>query len=130
LGLNLTNLHQIAAAGGTGQAFIVDPNSGPALTNAMNQIRGAALPCDYPLPNGGQVDPSKVNIEFTPGGAGPKTIYKVEDASKCDPMTGGWYYDNNAAPTRAIVCPQTCAEFKAGSGGQVNVVLGCPSVIK
>jgi hypothetical protein len=130
LGLNLTNLHQIAQAGGTNQAFIVDPTSGAALTKAMNDIRGAALPCDYALPAGASADPSKVNIEFTPPGGAPKTIVFVSDPAQCDPTEGGWYYDNPGAPTRALVCPQTCSAFKAGSGGQVNVVLGCDTVVK
>jgi hypothetical protein len=129
LGLNLTNIHQIAQAGGTNQAFIVDPNSGAAFTQAMNSIRGQALPCDYALPNSGNVDPQKVNIEFTPVGGAPRLVVHVGDAANCDPNTGGWYYDNPTAPTRAIVCPQTCQSFTAEAGGAVNVVLGCDIVV-
>jgi hypothetical protein len=127
-GLDLTPLEQIAQAGGTQKAFIVDPNSGMALSQAMNAIRGAALPCDYVLPNGGNVDPKKVNIDFTPQGGSPTRLPNVGDASRCT-ASGGWYYDNPAAPTRAIVCPDTCGQFNADAGGQVDVVLGCDILV-
>ena len=99
LGLSLTNLHSIAMAGGTSQAFIVDPNSGTALAQAMNQIRGAALPCDYALPKN-TTDPRKVNIDFTPQGGMPTRLVHVGAAANCDPVKGGWYYDNPQMPSR------------------------------
>ena len=129
LGLSLTNLHSIAMAGGTGQAFIVDPNSGTALAQAMNQIRGSALPCDYALPKN-TTDPRKVNIDFTPQGGMPTRLVHVGEAAKCDPVKGGWYYDNPQMPTRLIVCPQTCDTFKKDPSGRVDVILGCDIVIK
>ena len=129
LGLSLTNLHSIAMAGGTGQAFIVDPNSGTALAQAMNQIRGSALPCDYALPKN-TTDPKKVNMDFTPQGGMTTRLVFVGDAAGCDPVKGGWYYDNATMPTRIIVCPQTCDTFKRDPNGRVDVVLGCGTVIK
>jgi CubicO group peptidase (beta-lactamase class C family) len=129
LGLSLTNLHTIAMAGGTGQAFIVDPNSGSALAAAMNQIRGSALPCDYALPKN-TTDPKKVNIDFTPQGGMTTRLIYVGDAASCDPVKGGWYYDNPQMPSRLIVCPQTCDMFKKDPNGRVDVVLGCDIVIK
>jgi hypothetical protein len=128
MGFDLAPLEQIAQAGGTQKAFIVDTNSGAALVQAMNAIRGAALPCDYVLPNGGNVDPKKVNIDFTPQGGAPTRLPNVGDASRCGPG-GGWHYDNPTAPTRAIVCPDSCGQFNADAGGQVDVVLGCDIVI-
>jgi hypothetical protein len=129
LGLNLTNLHTIAMAGGTNQAFIVDPNSGSALSQAMNQIRGNALPCDYALPKN-TTDPKKVNIDFTPQGGTTTRLVYVGDAASCDPVLGGWYYDNPQMPSRLIVCSQTCDTFKKDPSGRVDVVLGCGTVIK
>jgi hypothetical protein len=129
LGLNLTNLHTIAMAGGTNQAFIVDPNSGTALSQAMNQIRGNALPCDYALPKN-TTDPKKVNVDFTPKGGATTRLLYVTDASGCDPVNGGWYYDNAAMPSRIIVCGATCDAFKKDPSGQVDIVLGCGTVIK
>lgn len=129
LGLSLTNLHGIAMAGGTNQAFIVDPNSGSALAQAMNQIRGSALPCDYALPKN-TTDPRKVNVDFTPQGGTTTRLVHVGAAANCDPVKGGWYYDNAQMPTRIIVCSQTCDAFKKDPSGRVDVVLGCDIVIK
>lgn len=130
LGFTLNELNQLAQAGGTNTAFLVDPASAQALTDAMNEIRGAALPCDYALPNGGNVDPSKLNIDFTAADGATTTIPNVGDASGCDPAAGGWYYDNPGAPTRALVCPSTCGTFQAAELAQVNVVLGCDTVVR
>jgi hypothetical protein len=49
VGSSLSNLNGIAAAGGTGQAFIVDPNANTTqqFLDALNKIRGAALGCQY-----------------------------------------------------------------------------------
>jgi hypothetical protein len=129
LGLSLTNLHQIAMAGGTNQAFIVDPNSGTALAQAMNQIRGSALPCDYALPKN-TTDPRKVNVDFTPNGGTTTRLVYVGDAASCDPVKGGWYYDNAQMPSRIIVCSQTCDTFRKDPNGRVDIVLGCDIVIK
>lgn len=129
LGLSLTNLHTIAMAGGTNQAFIVDPNSGSALSQAMNQIRGNALPCDYALPKN-TTDPKKVNVDFTPQGGTTTRLLYVGDAAGCDPVKGGWYYDNAQMPSRIVVCSQTCDAFKKDPSGRVDVVLGCGTVIK
>jgi hypothetical protein len=129
LGLSLGNLQSIAMAGGTNQAFIVDPNSGAALTAAMNQIRGSALPCDYALPKN-TTDPKKVNVDFTPANGTTTRLVYVSDAAGCDPVKGGWYYDNPQTPTRIIVCSQTCDTFKKDPNGRVDVVLGCGTVIK
>jgi hypothetical protein len=129
LGLSLTNLHSIAMAGGTNQAFIVDPNSGTALAQAMNQIRGSALPCDYALPKN-TTDTKKVNVDFTPQGGMTTRLVHVGSASNCDPVKGGWYYDNAQMPSRIIVCSQTCDMFKKDAKGRVDIVLGCDIVIK
>ena len=129
LGLSLTNLHSIAMAGGTNQAFIVDPNSGAALAAAMNQIRGSALPCDYALPKN-TTDPRKVNVDFTPQGGMTTRLIHVGATANCDPVKGGWYYDNPQMPSRIIVCSQTCDAFKKDPSGRVDIVLGCDIVIK
>ena len=128
MGLSLTNLNDIARAGGTGNAFLVDPNSRQALTQALNAIRGAALLCDYVLPNRGNVDPKKVNIDFTPPGGRSTRLPNVGDASRCS-ASGGWYYDKPQAPTRAIVCPDSCSSLNVQTGGQVDVILGCDTIV-
>jgi hypothetical protein len=71
------------------------------------------------------LDPAKVNVEYIPpGGTMPVTILGVTMAT-CDPATGGWYYDNPAAPTKINLCPSTCGAATTQTGGQINISVGC-----
>jgi hypothetical protein len=123
------NLNAIAQAGGTTQAFVVsDQNANQAFLDAMNQIRGMSLACDYaiPLPQGRPPNFSQVNVYHTPQGGGEGVIYHVNDVSQCDPVTGGWYYDNPTNPTQIHSCPASCEKLK--SGGAVRIAVGCDSI--
>ncbi len=128
------NANQIANAGGTGAAFVVNAAStdlGAQFTQALEDIRGSALSCEYsiPAPSSGELDYGKVNVEFKDGAA-TVTVPYVGDASSCDPSIGGWYYDADPAgggtPSTIVVCPATCDQFTASSSGAtVDVRLGC-----
>lgn len=91
------------------------------------------LDCEWgipPAPSGQSFDPNLVNVEFTDQDNGTKeTIYRVDDASSCDPTLGGWYYDNATNPTRVIACPATCNKVKSVVQGQVDIAFGCESVV-
>jgi len=131
VGSSLTSLNQIAAAGGTGQAFIVDTAADPAgqFLKAMKDIETSVLlGCQYavPTPQGGAAfDPSKVNVQFTPNGSTAISLGRVANAGACTPTAGGWHYDNEAAPTQIILCPSSCTAINAGTGATVEIVLGC-----
>jgi hypothetical protein len=71
------------------------------------------------------VDPTKVNVQITVGGMS-KTIGKVANMAACGAL-GGWYYDNDAAPTQILLCPQSCDAVKADQISSVQVLYGCPS---
>ncbi|MDH5672565.1 MAG: VWA domain-containing protein [Myxococcales bacterium] len=119
-------LDMFAAAGGTGKAI---PTTAPAdLVKALNDIRSAALPCDFKIPDNGAtaVDPNRVNLRHTTLSGEQLTIGQVPDAASCDAVQGGWYYDNPAAPTRLMACDQSCNQLNVG--GEVQVLLGCKTV--
>jgi von Willebrand factor type A domain len=129
---NTGNLNSIAQAGGTNAAIIVDSaNAGQQFLDAMNQIRGAALTCEFTVPQPGPnqtVDPNEVNVYFFPqSGSGGGVIYKVDNQGACDPTTGGWYFDNNTNPTRVFLCDASCNTVKA-TPGRIELELHCPSV--
>ena len=130
LGLgNVAGLNQMATAGGTGQAFVVsDPMQVQAVVDAMNAIRGLALPCEYkvPVPTSGSFDKSRVNLNWTTGGSTTVVPFVGEPAA-CAGAAMGWHFDDPDAPSQLIACPQTCEAFKA-QGGDVSVTLGCPIV--
>lgn len=129
-----------ATAGGTNKPFILAAQDDLAqkLTDALNAIRGSALPCEYmiPMPANGQLDYGKVNVHVTGSSAGPMgvDIGYVGDMSKCDAVKGGWYYDVNpmagtGTPSRVIMCPATCQKFKMDATANIELRFGCQTVV-
>src|SRR5262249_23594878 len=99
---------------------------------AMNAIRGAALGCVYqiPLPATGAPDYGKVNVVYTPGSGGnAQTIPYVMDKASCPANGDGWYYDDPNNPMEILLCDGTCTRVEADVMGQINVTLGCTTVI-
>jgi hypothetical protein len=125
-------LSAIAQAGGTADAFIVDTQGDVAaqFRDALNQIRGTRLACELAVPEaeaGKRVDFNQVNVTFD-NGSGASTVFYVEEAAGCDPVTGGWYYDKLPSagdPERIVVCPTTCEQFGQVDIGSVQIKLGC-----
>lgn len=84
---------------------------------------------DIPEPPEGQtLDPKKVNVNYTPSGGMPQTIYAVASAAECSADLGGWFYDNPAQPARVIACPESCAVMQADDGAAVDVLFGCEQI--
>jgi hypothetical protein len=132
VGKSLTNLNLVAAAGGTTAAFLVDTGGtvSQAFTDALNQIRGQAVSCDFAIPaptTQGVVDPHLVNVYYTPKGAMdrvPVLMTRGGDPANCGP-SGGWYYDDPAAPKTIKLCGTTCESL---TGGRVEVEFGCKTI--
>jgi hypothetical protein len=36
-----------------------------------------------------------------------------------------WFYDDNEAPTRILMCPAACDLVESDGTGQVVIILGC-----
>lgn len=132
-------LNQIATAGGTGHAFIIDStakNVEQQFAAALNTIRGASLPCQYelPIPEAGLPDFAKVNVQFSSGTSAPVTVPYVGTAAQCNATTGGWYYDSDPAlggtPKAILVCSSTCSTLKGAVKGTIGVVLGCQTIAR
>jgi hypothetical protein len=129
VGDSVADLNALAVGGGTGSAFFVDTNANVVqqFEAALNAIQQSALGCEYtiPAPQMGMLDYNKVNVQYTPGNGAPQLIANVANAAACDPNTGGWYYDNNAAPTKIILCAKTCTPVQADPQGKIDILLGC-----
>lgn len=127
---DLGALDAFAAAGGTGKALITDPTASQQLAEALNKVRDAALPCEFGLPDvaGVPVQPDRVNLRHTATDGAGTTIGAVLDRESCDATQGGWYFDRADAPSKIIACPQSCERLNALSG-EINVLLGCPTVV-
>ena len=135
VGSELSSLDGIAAAGGTGSAYLVDTsaNAGQQFLAALDAIRGNALGCTYqiPLPASGTPDYQAVNVVYTPGGGGmAQTVPYVGGQAQCPATGNGWYYDNAASPTQIILCQATCQAVEADTTGSVAIELGCATVIQ
>jgi hypothetical protein len=129
IGIGLDALNQFAQAGGTGQALLVQPGAAQELVQALNDIRGEALPCDYALPEGADADvaANTVNMRYTTPDGVKTNIGWVPSAADCDAAAGGWHYDDPNAPARLVACQTSCEQLKS-VGGEVQVVLGCPRI--
>jgi hypothetical protein len=122
-------MHQIAEAGGTERAYF----SGDAATAqqdllaALNAIRGNVLACSFSLPTGENIDPNKVNIQFTGPDGTVQTLART-DAANCS--GGGWYYDDPAAPKSLQLCESTCMLVQGAGQAKIDLVLGCATKVR
>ena len=132
----LASLNAIAIGGGTEQAYIADGETvSEQLVSVFNDIRASGA-CQFLIPqpdseNGLNLDFNKVNVQYTPlGESEPTVVGYVNDIDACDPVKGGWYYDDSTKtnPTRVLLCPATCAGVKLSENG-VDIRLGCWSRI-
>ena len=87
------------------------------------------LACQLNMPkdeNGGEVDPTKVQVEYTPSdGSGARKLVQVTGPTKCKKVTDGWFYDDPETPTQVILCPDTCTEVAEDTQAEMNVLVGC-----
>ena len=134
------NLDAIAAAGGTGKAFVISTNAAnvtTAFVNALNAVRTTGLSCQYEVPatmqDGGAVDYSRVNVQFTSGSGQEVTIGNVRNRAACSATKGGWYFDvdptTGAIPKTISICDTSCAQMRADPAGKVDILLGCLTII-
>lgn len=89
------------------------------------------VPCDYSIPAppaGHTLDPSKVNVLLHPSTSDAGPVPNVISQSECS-ARGGWYYDNDAAPTEVLLCPTTCAAVTTSFGMAVELEFGCATIV-
>jgi hypothetical protein len=99
-----------------------------ALEEAIGVV--TELPCVYDLPDppaGMALDPGLVNFNYTPPGGESTPVPRVADPGACPAM--GWYYDDPAAPTQILLCPETCDFLHAVPGISVDVAFGCATIM-
>lgn len=122
------SLESVAKAGGTERTIPVTLATEGQLAASLQRVRDqelAGLPCEYMIPPEYYQrvnDPALVNLrrDGVPQG-------RVSDASACDPLLGGWYYDDPQKPKHILTCESTCAALRRG--GTVDIQLECPTVV-
>jgi hypothetical protein len=130
VGHQLTNLNDIAVAGGTKQAYLVEgADVEGAIVKALNEIRASAqIPCQLklpPAPDGQNVDIDKVNVAFCDASKASQTFPRVTQTT-CG-TENGWYYDNEQNPTQIVLCQNACGAVSRPGGSLVTSV-GCTQV--
>ncbi|RLB61023.1 MAG: hypothetical protein DRI90_12320, partial [Deltaproteobacteria bacterium] len=133
-GATLTNLDQIAAAGGTGQALDVTSDAS-AIEEKMAEIREVTVACDLEIPEPDPSDPfvpTQLNVNLDPDGSDGSqpgsVIAQVPSESDCG-SEPGWYYDTPEKPTKVFLCPATCDLLKSPNA-TVTFTFGCPTIVK
>jgi hypothetical protein len=132
VGDELDNLNAISQGFGAGNAIRISTSNpskvGEDLLASLESIRGQVTSCSLRIPassqSGEEVDRTKVNLSFETT-AGKKFLTYSQDCK--DP--NGWKYDRAPGgaepPTRIELCSASCAETKANTKGQLELILGC-----
>jgi hypothetical protein len=95
-------------------------------------VAGSQVSCQIQVPvptNGESLDPSKVNVRYLSAGVAPGELLPQVSTEAACTAAGGWYYDDNAAPTTINLCPATCTDVQADEQANIQVELGCSTVI-
>jgi Mg-chelatase subunit ChlD len=129
----LDNLQQIAQAGGTDHAYLIgDQDVERQVLEALNSIRGAAtIPCELNIPEseaGATLDYARVNVVYQDESCAVSTLYNVSGHASCDPMEGGWYYDDPDAPSSVKLCDVSCDRVSAPDG-RLAFTVGCETEV-
>ena len=93
-----------------------------AMAIAFEKIRAKVTSCELVLDRSGIVDPTLVNVVFT-------DAHATEHVVPEDPIDG-WTYDDPIAPTKVTLHGQSCQDLKDNPSGDVEVVLGCKTIVK
>jgi len=114
------------ATGGVSASICTDDWGAVFASIASSVVEGAALPCNYDIPDPGEgleVDPDRVNLYYTPPGGGRSLVRNVPDLASCAGRYA-WYYDRPVDPQSIQLCPALCAL----ADGVVEIEFGCETV--
>ncbi len=136
VGANLGFLNEVAAAGGSGSALLVDVGantSSDSFVRALDGIRRSALGCDFAPPR--NYDPAVVNINraFFTFTENQKEIVFPEVPSEMDCSADGgfgWYFTNpnqtaDGGSNVIRLCKGSCDYFIGGATGTARVRYAC-----
>jgi hypothetical protein len=130
VGSNLSSLDQIASAGGTDHAYLIDTGEDATqqFAAALGTIRqNALLGCTYtipPAPAGQTLDYGKVNVRYTTGSGEVIDVAKDPSATACNQ---GWQY--SADKSQIDLCGDVCNTVKKDTGGSLEILFGCSTVV-
>ena len=133
---NLDALQELAVAGGTEEAFLLDTDdplaTQEALTAALLQIAADSVSCEVPIPDhpnpGETFEPDKIDV--VAGIDGEEVRLEYDETCEI-PLS--WHYDDDSDPTWIELCPDACSAVQADPNGSLEVQFLCeprPPVVK
>jgi hypothetical protein len=104
------------------------PSFGMTLANNIGLIRNRLLGCTFnlPQPDGGMVDPNKVNVDYSTNGGMPTDLKKRSNPSDQCTTDGCWDYSNG----QVVLIGKACSDVQSSPSAQVDIVVGCQTVNK
>lgn len=93
---------------------------------AKKLVADVKLACDWSIPAappGEMFEIGKTNVQLTVNGTN-EALLKAPTIASCG-TNEGWHYDDEANPSRVIVCPATCDRIQAAESAEINVLFGC-----
>ncbi len=129
----LSALNQIAEAGGTGSAFLIDTSNPTstkgALLDAIEDIRKRSFSCTVaipPHPEGLTFAPEEIDVSVGQGGTSERLDY--DEACSSD---RSWRYASVDGERTIELCPETCRGILSSAGAELQVNFLCgPRPIK
>ncbi len=105
--------------------------SATQLASAIAQVRGKVLGCifDVPQPDGGTVDPNKVNVSYATGGGAQSSLFKRATPSTDCSTTGCWDY-TDSSDTKVELFGKACDDVMNATDADVEVTVGCQTIVK
>ncbi len=106
-------------------------NDYSSILDRVTQGIAGRLGCDFALPksSSGVTDPREIVVRFTATGSDPRALTQVTDVTKCEQYSDGWYYDDNAKPSRILLCKTTCGAVASDARGKIDIQVGCAAPI-
>ena len=103
--------------------------SASMLATAIAQVRGKVLGCifDLPQPDGGTVDPAKVNVSYSVGGGPSDDLYKRGNSSEDCSTDGCWDYTTDG---KVELFGKACDDVMNAMDANVQITVGCETILK
>jgi hypothetical protein len=71
-----------------------------------------------------------VNVTYKPGDGSPEELFpRVDSLAQCPAVGNGWYYDDPSMPEHIVLCPGSCVNVDNDIMAEVDIVLGCETIV-
>lgn len=125
-------LNEIAEAGGSGEAILIDTENPAATTqkllSAINEIRKKELACEFAIPEhpeGGEFNADRINVSLSVSGEKTNFLYNAECGGTAEQKKKSWRYDDEESPSRVVLCEESCKDVRARTGADILVEFLC-----